>query len=44
MAMDIHASLAGAPVLVAGRRARVVGTVAMDALMVDVTDVPGARP
>ncbi len=31
-----------AEVLVRGRRAPIVGTVAMDALMADVTDVPGA--
>ena len=34
-------SLTGASILVRGRRAPVVGVVAMDALMVDVTDVPG---
>ena len=33
-------ALSGAPVLVRGRRVPVVGAVAMDALMVDVTDVP----
>ena len=37
-------SLSGAPVLVKGRRVTVVGVVAMDALMVDVTDVPGVDP
>ncbi len=37
-------ALTGAPVLVRGRRARVVGTVAMDALMVDVTDVGPLGP
>jgi alanine racemase len=31
-----------AEALVRGRRARIVGTVAMDAIMVDVTDIPGA--
>jgi len=30
-------------VLVRGRRARVVGTVCMDAIMIDVTDIPEAR-
>jgi alanine racemase len=34
----------GGEVLVHGRRAPLVGTVAMDALMVDVTDVPGVNP
>jgi len=35
---------AGAEALVRGRRVRQVGTVAMDAIMVDVTDVPGVGP
>ena len=34
----------GAQALVRGRRVPLVGTVAMDALMVDVTDVPGVGP
>lgn len=34
----------GAQVLVGGRRAPVVGSVAMDALMVDVTDIPDIGP
>ncbi|MFN8622257.1 MAG: alanine racemase [Chloroflexota bacterium] len=34
----------GAEVLVAGRRAPVVGSIAMDALMVDVTEIPEAGP
>ncbi len=34
----------GAEVLVCGRRAPIVGSIAMDALMVDVTDVPEAGP
>jgi alanine racemase len=34
----------GAEVLVGGRRAPIVGSIAMDALMVDVTDVPDAGP
>lgn len=34
--------IAGAEVLVRGRRAKVVGAVCMDMMMVDVTDVPGA--
>ena len=34
----------GAEVLVGGRRAPIVGSIAMDALMVDVTDVPGVGP
>lgn len=33
-------SMSGAPMLVRGRRVPIVGVVAMDALMVDVTDVP----
>jgi alanine racemase len=34
----------GAEVLVGGRRAPIVGSIAMDALMVDVTDIPDAGP
>jgi len=34
----------GAEVIVAGRRAPIVGSIAMDALMVDVTDVAGVGP
>jgi len=34
-------SMTGAPVLVRGQRAAIVGVVSMDALMVDVTDVAG---
>ena len=37
----LRASSPGEYVLVHGRRAPLVGTVAMDAVMVDVTDVPG---
>ena len=37
-------SLSGAPVLLRGSRVPVVGAVAMDALMVDVTDVPDVGP
>jgi alanine racemase len=33
----------GTPVLVAGRRARIVGRVSMDMLTVDLTDIPEAR-
>jgi alanine racemase len=34
----------GAEVLVGGRRAPIVGSIAMDALMVDVTDIPAVGP
>lgn len=34
----------GTPVIVAGKRARLVGRPAMDMLMVDVTDIPEANP
>ena len=37
-------SLSGAPVLVRGSRVPVVGVVAMDALTVDITDVPSVGP
>jgi alanine racemase len=33
----------GTPVLVDGRRARIVGRVSMDMISVDISDVPGAR-
>ena len=39
-----RATAAGAPVLVEGRRAPLVGRVSMDMLTVDVTDLPAVRP
>jgi alanine racemase len=39
-----RATAAGAPVLVGGRRAPLVGRVSMDMLTVDVTDLPAVRP
>jgi alanine racemase len=39
-----RATAAGAPVLIGGRRAPLVGRVSMDMLAVDVTDLPAVRP
>ena len=39
-----RATAAGAPVLINGRRASLVGRVSMDMLTVDVTDLPAVRP